>query len=351
MEITAGELKRNETTEKAMGGTELLAHGLFARADKELLKDFQIVCSRKRELRDDLIRIFWCHDLPGDPESEFLSDPANHKLFHRYVFVSNWQMQAYINAFGLPWSKCIVIQNAIEPIPAHEKPHEVFEQELLRGKIHQPFTKENPLNFVYFSTPHRGLDIATSVFLELAKKYDNIHFNVYSSFNLYGWPQRDEPFKEIFKVIEGHDQMTYHGAVSNDEIRKALQDQHILAYPSTWPETSCLTLMESMSARLMCVHSNYAALPETAANMTMMYQYSEDKREHAQTFYNVCEAAISHYGDEFTQNRLCTMKNYADTFYSWEGRTRQWNAFLTSMKDKVKDRKIPESEVLVFQTA
>jgi len=332
MEITAGELKRNETTEKAMGGTELLAHGLFDRADKELLKDFQIVCSRKRELRDDLIRIFWCHDLPGDPESEFLSDRANHRLFHRYVFVSNWQMQAYINAYGLPWSKCIVIQNAIEPIEDHEKPID-------------------RLNFVYFSTPHRGLDIATSVFLELAKKYDNIHFNVYSSFNLYGWPQRDEPFKEIFKVIDGHDQMTYHGAVSNEEIREALKNQHILAYPSTWPETSCLTLMESMSAQLMCVHSNYAALPETAANMTMMYQYSEDKREHAQTFYNVCEAAIAHYGDEFTQNRLRTMKNYVDTFYSWDGRARQWNAFLTSMRDKISDRKIPESEVLVFETA
>jgi len=190
-----------------------------------------------------------------------------------------------------------------------------------------------------------------SVFSKLAEKHSNIHLNVYSSFSLYGWPQRDEPFEGLFEHIKKHPQMSYYGAVSNEEMREALKYQHVLAYPSTWAETSCLTLMEAMSAKLLCLHSNLAALPETAANMTMMYQFNEDKQGHAQTFYNICETAIEHFDDSNTQGRLDSMKAYADTFYAWDQRAKQWGAFLESMLEIVQDRAIPEGEVLVFNTA
>ena len=50
--------------------------------------------------------------------------------------------------------------------------------------------------------------------------------------------------------------------------------------------------MESMSAALLCVHSNYGALFETAANWTMMYNLHEDPHKHAQVFFSVLESAI-----------------------------------------------------------
>ena len=95
--------------------------------------------------------------------------------------------------------------------------------------------------------------------------YDNVHLDVFSSFNAYGWAERDEPYQELFDKIEAHPQMTYHGFKPNNIVRNALQKAHIFAYPSIWMETSCIALMEAMSAGLMCVHPNLAALPETAA--------------------------------------------------------------------------------------
>ena len=176
MEINGGVIKRNETTQNAMGGTEIIAYAIHKNISNELLKEFQIVFSRARELDENKIRIFFCHDLPGDPESEFLKDKEKQNAFHKYVFVSNWQMQQYIGAYNLPWSKCIVIQNAIDPILIHEKP-------------------KDKINLVYFSTPHRGLDILVPVFEKLTEKYDNIHLDVYSSFKLYGWGEKDDQFK------------------------------------------------------------------------------------------------------------------------------------------------------------
>lgn len=324
-EIRDGKFVRNETNEKSMGGTERMVMELANRVDPELLKDFQIVGSRVRDLQDDKIRIFWAHDLPGDPESEFLKDKNKQNQFHKFVFVSNWQMQGYMQAYSIPWSKCVVLRNAIDPIEVQPK-----ESETLR--------------FVYTSTPHRGLNILVPVFEMLAEKYDNIHLDVFSSFEIYGWKQRDEQYQELFDKIKDHKQMTYHGSQPNEVVREALTKSHVFAYPSTWPETSCLSLIEAMSAGLICVHSNYAALPETSANWTKMYQLHEDVNRHAGIFYGMLESVIEYYNSPDVFSNLQAMKTYTDIYYGWKLRTMEWEGLLTALRNNIDDRSIPSEE-------
>ena len=90
----------NELSKNAKGGTELMMERLHASVDKELLDQCQIIPSRVRDLDESKIRILWQHDLPGDPESEHLKN-GGHSRFHKIVFVSNWQMQAYINHYNI----------------------------------------------------------------------------------------------------------------------------------------------------------------------------------------------------------------------------------------------------------
>lgn len=323
-EILNGEFFRNETNQNSMGGTERLAMELVSRANPELLKEFQIVCSRIRnELQEDKIRIFWAHDLPNDPESTFLRDKNMVNKFHLFVFVSNWQMQAYINAYQIPWSKCVVILNAIEPIESHEKP-------------------TDKINFIYHTTPHRGLHLLVPVFDRLCEKYDNIHLDVYSSFGIYGWEERDEQYKSIFEMIDEHPNMTNHGSVPHEEVREALKNAHVFAYPSIWPETSCMSLMESMSAGLLCIHSNFAALPETAANWTQMYQMHEDQVIHAGSFYNMIEMILSNWEEESIHSSTPAMQSYANIFYGWKTRVNHWESMMRSMIRNVQDRSFPK---------
>lgn len=311
MEINGGQIIRNEMNANAMGGSEIIATALASRLDPELLKEFQIVNSRVRELDETKLRIFLAHDLPGDPESEFLKN-GGWNVFHRLVFVSHWQMNAYINHYNIPWSKCVVLQNAIDPIPEHTKP-------------------TDKIKLAYWSTPHRGLNIVVPVFDKLCEKYDNIELDVYSSFKIYGWEERDQHFEQLFEACRNHPKINYHGSVPNETIREALKDTHILAYPSIWQETSCIVLMEAMSGGLACVHSSLAALPETAANWTYMYQYDEDISKHAGAFYGMLDQIIENYYDESIQSKLRSQQSYANVFYNWNLRVPQWNALLASM--------------------
>jgi hypothetical protein len=48
----------------AMGGTEIIKHGLQNRLPQELLNKFQIICDRIISIDDTKIRLFWAHNTP-----------------------------------------------------------------------------------------------------------------------------------------------------------------------------------------------------------------------------------------------------------------------------------------------
>lgn len=331
MQILGGVIMNEGMGKNSRGGSEIMAERVGS-LDLELLKNFQIVVSRiEHELDPTKIRIYYAHDLPGDPASDHLKDDG-HTKFHKIVFVSNWQMQRYIDFYRIPWSKCIVMQNAIEPI-------DWLDNKWLAQK------KTGKIKLIYHTTPHRGLEILIPVFQKLCEKYKNLELDVFSSFELYGWKERDEHYKPLFDACEADPKIKYHGTKENHLIRETLQHAHIFAYPSIWPETSCLSMMEAMSAGCICVHSNYGALPETAANWTHMYHFHEDRQQHAKIFYTVLANAIDDVMNDTASvsNRLKTQKSYADIFYSWEpNRKVQWNALFAMLLDQVKDRGFEE---------
>lgn len=312
----------DELSANANGGTELMKRNLEAQLDPELLKHFHITASRYRGGDPDKINLYWLHDLPGDPESAHLAN-GGWNQFEKLIFVSNWQFQAYQQHFGIPWHKCIVLQNAIDPIATpynYEKDYPATS-----GK------SKDKIKLIYNTTPHRGLELLVPVFEALASKYEHVELDVFSSFKAYGWEQRDEPYKELFDRCKAHPKINYHGYQPNDVVRQALAEAHIQAYPSIWLETSCIALMEAMSAGCLCVHPNYGALPETAANWTWMYQWNQSPRDHAQVLFGYLDNAIANYWTEAVQSRLAGQKSYADVFYGWELRKHQWEAVLSGI--------------------
>lgn len=306
----------NEISKNSYGGTELMRMGLEQRLPVDLVDNFQIILSRFRNAESDKIRVYWLHDLPGDPESQHLAD-GGHEKFHTLVFVSNWQMQRYIEHYNLPWSKCIVIENAIEPIE--------------KSLIQKP---DDTINLIYHTTPHRGLEIVVPVFEKLCEKYSNIHLDVYSSFKIYGWEQRDQQFEKIINRCKEHPKISYHGTVPNNQIREALGKAHIFAFPSIWPETSCISLIEAMSAGVMCVHPNFAALSDTAGGMNFMYQWDNDVNRHANIFYAALDHGIDLVRTEDMKNFLQFSKLYADTRFNWDRIAFQWKNLLSGLKTK-----------------
>jgi glycosyltransferase involved in cell wall biosynthesis len=330
--------EENEISKNANGGTEIAKRKLASIIDPSLLENFQIICSRPRELQEDKIRVFWCHDLPEDPESKKFQDRKFQDSFHKFVFISNWQYQRYQLIHGIPYDfKSVVLETGIDPAPENcfDKP-------------------EGPIRIVYTSTPQRGLEILVPVFEKLAEIHNDVHLDVFSSFKIYGWDDADKQFEPLYDKIRNHPKMTYHGFVPNDVLKDHLNKSHIFAYPSIWYETSCRAMLEAMSAGLVCVHSNLAALPETSGSLNVMYQLDIDnKNNHANMFATYLNATINMVRDNQQNDMIRFNKYFVDRRYNIQLIKSQWERTLNELLAKyptVESRAIPK-EQFVYRTA
>jgi hypothetical protein len=90
------------------------------------------------------------------------------RKFHRVVFVSSWQAAAFISKFGIPWSRCQVILNAVEPSPVSD------------GRL-VPVPDGTPVRLACAPVPHRGLDILHAVFRQICELGAGAERDVFSS--------------------------------------------------------------------------------------------------------------------------------------------------------------------------
>lgn len=326
--------EENEVSKRAFGGTEITKRSLAKLVPEELSREFQIIPSRFREIQEDKIRIYWMHDLAEDPELIHLKEENSRNRFHKFIFNCNWQLNNFTTKLGFPLDEKVkIIETPVDPIPLVQK-------------------DKDKVNLIYFSTPQRGLEILVPVFEEIAKNRPNVHLNVFSSFKIYGWEEADKNFEPLYNRIRNHPQMTYHGFADRETISEYIQKSHILAYPCIWEETACRVLIESMSAGLICVHPNLAALADTAAQLTSSYQFVSDINKHAQIFFNNLNHAIDVVNEEKVQNYLRFVKAYTDRRFDPNMIASQWEYTMTELKNQyqtIESRKIP-GKVFIYRT-
>lgn len=302
----------NEYNERAKGGTELSIAELTERIPSSLLDKFAIVPSRFRGLPGGLIPIYWVHDTEDDPEMEHLAN-GGWKKFAKIIFVSHWQKQRFIKKFGIPWSKCVVVQNAV-PVKFEDV------------NLDLDWSGDTPYRFIYHTTPHRGLDVLYDAFNMIAGDR-NVHLDVYSSFSIYGWEGRDAAYQSLFDSIRANPKCTYHGAKSNEEVREALKKTHFFVYPSTWQETGCRSLMEAMCNGVMCAHTDYGCLAETGAGCSYVYPFDENRdalvKTTAAVMHNMIETP-SLYTPESNAAVRASVATEALRRYSWDSRVSLW---------------------------
>ena len=257
--VYKGQVLDTSLTRGAMGGTEQMRARFLKYVDPVLVGQVAVHFSRPQTIYTDVPNILYCHDLANDEAVSSLRHTTDQ--YDHFVFVSYWQRDQFIDMFGMPHSKCTVIRNAIET---------TYDQSL-RKDVGQ-------IKFIYHTTPHRGLELVYPIFDRLSELHDNIHLDVFSSFSVYGWENRDKPYANLFQRIADHPHMTYHGAKSNREVLDALRSAHVFLYPSIWKETSCIALIEAMSAGCLAIYPSYGALPETGSmtSNVNMYEYTED---------------------------------------------------------------------------
>jgi glycosyltransferase involved in cell wall biosynthesis len=295
-----------------LGGTELILANLNA-ALPELTSQVQIIMSRPESVPlADKPRVLWLQDLPFERTSAPLKDPTYRARFNRLVFCSHFQQQQFCSFLNIPFSDGIVIRNAVPKLtPTFPK---------LRDN--------GRLNFIYTSTPHRGLEILTGAAQTLAVSRQDWHLDVYSSQRIYGWHQADEKFNALYDRLRQNPCVTYHGTVSNAEVREACLRSHVWVYPSVYPETSCMAAQEAMMAGCLAITSNLGALPETCGAWAWMFSADERAEVMIQRTLTNMVQALENYEHPNLSAMLPLQSIYYQSFWSFEKRVPAWKLLL-----------------------
>ena len=230
------------------------------------------------------------------------------------VFNSNWNFEKYYYQFKIPESKSTVIKNAIEKIKFKEKP-------------------KDKINLIYHTTPWRGLVHLLKIFKSL--DLDNIELNVCSSTKIYG-KKFDEvlgkQYQDIFDECKSTKNVNYLGFVNNNNIIELLKKTHIYAFPSIWPETSCISAIESMAAGCEVVTTNLGALYETCAPFGTFVGFDRNFDNLEKRYRKILINSIKNFWSEENQKKLKLQQESTNFLYSWDVRSKEWKNLFDEMR-------------------
>ena len=305
--------------DKPMGGTELMYEELMKRLPQEYKDKFSIF---NYPAYADVTKptIYW-NQLSHDQNAvQFLSTPENVEAINQFVFVSNWQAEQFRKTFNIPGYKTTVLKNA--SIGVEQR---------------QP-GKRDKVRLCYTSTPWRGLDVLLKAW-EILKPQD-CELHIFSSTKIYGKDfaiNNENYYQELYDKCEALPNVVYRGSVSNEELRKELHTFDILAYPNTFEETSCIAVIEALSAGLRVVTSNLGALPETTEGWARMYSYLASKDLHAVKFADILDEEIIKIKNGDLDSHLELQKQIYAPRWSWDNRINEWIDFLNKTNNFSKE--------------
>jgi glycosyltransferase involved in cell wall biosynthesis len=235
---------------------------------------FQILRAVRRGAGPRPLLVLWMHHAPDQEAVRNLADPAVVRLLDRVVMVSQWQQAAHLQAFGLDPERTTVLPNGVAPAFADLFPPTM---PILPAKEAHPV-------LCYTSTPFRGLDVLLRAFPLIRAEIPNAELKIYSSMAVYQVTGQDDPFADLYDFARTLPGVEYVGSLRQPALAQALRRATLLAYPNTFPETSCIAVLEAMAAGCHVVTSDLGALPETTAGFGHLLHASADRHVFAERF-------------------------------------------------------------------
>lgn len=316
--------------DKPMGGTELMYNELIRRLPDSYKEHFSIF-NYISQADFSKTTIYW-NQLSYDQNAvQFLNDPQYVDKIDWFVFVSHWQAEMYRKVFRIPGYKTHVIRNG-----CLEVEERVYGQ---RDKV----------RLCYTSTPWRGLDVLLKAWKLLQPIDCELH--VFSSSQIYGkeFASREtSDIKALYQECLTTPGVVYRGSIPNDQLRAELPTFDIMAYPCTFEETSCIAVIEALSAGLKVVTSSIGALPETTCGWAKLYSFLEDKNLHAERFAKVLSEEIELIKRGKYKDFLKGQAHFYRNMYAWDVIYYLWKEFLVSCivsKKKIKARNTWEVDI------
>jgi glycosyltransferase involved in cell wall biosynthesis len=271
--------------------------------------------------------VLWVGHATDQPLVQPLAQAEVRSAFDGFALVSKWQRDQYQAAFGLDRAKTQLLRYCIAP---------AFEGLLNRtGPILE--RKTTPPRLAYTSTPFRGLDVLLEVFPRIRAAVPEVELHVFSDMGVYNVARGvdQDQFGHLYRACRDMPGVRYVGSLPQPELARELSQVTALAYPNTFPETSCISVMEAMAAGAWIVTSDLAALPETAAGFGRLVSTAQSSVEgYLDSFVElVVEVVTASHATEPLQAEahLSRQVRFVAENYTWARRALEWQVWCSAL--------------------
>ena len=298
------------------GGSENQLRLLLKHLPDESFKEINLILNNTDPnlIEKERINILWMQHFVNQKESINLGSKDYVDKLDYIVFNSNWNFEKYYYQFKIPENKSLVIRNAVEKIEFHEKP-------------------KDKINLIYHTTPWRGLENLLKIFKNL--KLSNVELNVCSSVEIYGKKFEDiyaQKYNNLFERCKSAKNVNYLGFVDNKNIIELLKKTHIYAFPSIWPETSCISAIEALSAGCEVITTNLGALYETCSPFSKLVGFDRNLDNLEKKYEKALKYSIENFWSKENQKKLNLQYEIMKSTYSWDVRAVEWENFLNEAR-------------------
>ncbi len=258
----------NTPAEEVVRGVDYRrAHNLRERIAPEVFDAFGVV----RHLAAFTIPVttralfYWCHDNLEQPFTHgafrFFEDKTRRDSLvgalslaeldgqiDRVFAVSHWQAEALQARFAWEHTRACVVGNGLQP--------GLFDTTL-------DCTSRRPI-LLYSLTPDRGLRSLLEIFPQVRARVPEAELHVYSRSTLYGESDSAdrELFGDLYERAEAMEGVTLFEPLPQRDLAKRMMEAMVYVYPAHVNETFCISLLEAQAAGLVCVSSEFGAIPE-----------------------------------------------------------------------------------------
>lgn len=295
--------------------------------DNITMKPFQDLFNEKVEC-DVLIHYRKCYAIPNtikykkavfysqdDIDSPcFKGIPQDYmKLYDRLIVLSEYHKKRLLDYFEYDENKVWICGNGAEDRTPKEK---------------------EGLNFIYASTPFRGLVVLAKMWKEIIKLFPEAKLHVFSSMKIYDGDLHDQIyFNTLYEKLKNIKGIIYHGTKPQKEVLKCMDKCKLLLYPNTFPETYCNVLMEARASETPFITSDKGSLKETGEKAGIYIKGDPYSKEYQDEFIDQFKILM-----KFDS----TYKMLQDNCYpirSWINHRLEFESMMLFLKEMIENEK------------
>ena len=253
----------------------------------------------------------WAHDIHLLPYGCHLTHTQIIKKWNKTIngciCQTNWHAKEFERIYPELKDKINIINNGINTTLYTSS----------SSSLNQNISNKIKNKFIYSSCSERGLRIVVELWAKILEILPDASL-VISSYNKFPGEKEDDIF--IKNIIDNYpDSITHLGQLSFEQLYNEMSTAEYWLYPTSWPETSCITAMEMLANGVICIYYPVAGLVDTMKEYGIPVNNIDE----------IMDSLINLSNDEERKKELRENgQKYALLSCSWEKRAEKWSNLL-----------------------